>query len=255
MAGDPLDLFLDAITNTLGVVMFILLMVVLFGRAGESHDPSPQSADATRDVSRLESELEELQAKVRALAPVGDPELAARWRAAMERLEQLTAETDKARAVSREREAQASAARENATASRRDLERLQAEDAKLQATDVAKRTGFVRVSRFQQDARKAVILAIADGKLSRVRATSATEAISAPTAGKAVGTEAQAREALADLLSGFPSATHRVELLVWQGSFAQAKIVESVLLEMGYDSNPMPLATGQAIAPGAGGVQ
>ena len=85
--------------------------------------------------------------------------------------------------------------------------------------------------------------------------TSATDKISAPTTGTRITTVSQARGELQELLDGFPSATYRVELLVWEGSFAQAKMVEQALLEMGYDSNPIPLRSGQAIAPGVGGVQ
>ncbi|MFM9180438.1 MAG: hypothetical protein ACKOV8_04200, partial [Phycisphaerales bacterium] len=84
LAGDPLDLFLDAITNALGVIMFILLMVVIFGRAGEEKSPEPRPD--LREVQQLEERRQELLAKIQALPPAGDPELAARWKAALERV-------------------------------------------------------------------------------------------------------------------------------------------------------------------------
>jgi hypothetical protein len=55
-------------------------------------------------------------------------------------------------------------------------------------------TGFVRVSRFQQDNRKSVILTLAGGKLSRVRATADTKEISAPKTGSDVSDAAAAAE-------------------------------------------------------------
>ena len=57
LAGDPLDLFLDAITNALGVIMFILLMVVLFGRASDSKsDVTAPSAVEVREARDLEEQ-------------------------------------------------------------------------------------------------------------------------------------------------------------------------------------------------------
>jgi hypothetical protein len=42
---------------------------------------------------------------------------------------------------------------------------------------------------------------------------------------------------------------------VWEGSFDSAKRVEAALLELGYDTNPMPAPAGAPFTPGAGGVQ
>lgn len=88
LAGDPLDLFLDAITNALGVIMFILLMVVLFGRASDTPQPATEASEV-REAQELERQVRDLQARLDALPPAGDPELAARWKAAMDRLPKL----------------------------------------------------------------------------------------------------------------------------------------------------------------------
>ena len=65
LAGDPLDLFLDAITNALGVVMFILLMVVLFGRASDSQsETAAPTAVEVREARDLEEKRQQLQAKL-----------------------------------------------------------------------------------------------------------------------------------------------------------------------------------------------
>ena len=70
LAGDPLDLFLDAITNALGVIMFILLMVVLFGRASDSKsDAAAPTKAEVREARDLEDKRQQMQAKLDALPP------------------------------------------------------------------------------------------------------------------------------------------------------------------------------------------
>jgi hypothetical protein len=254
LAGDPLDLFLDAITNALGVIMFILLMVVLFGRASDApQSPAEQAAEAT-EVERLESQVRELQAKVDALPPRGDPELAARWKAAMERLPAMEQEVAALKSARRRDEQDALAAEARLANDRKTIERMTTELASVQQATRAP-TGFVRISRFQQDPRKAVILAVADGRVSRIRATKETKSISAPTAGTPITDQASADAAVRSLLAEFQPSTHRVELLVWEGSFMQAKLAENAIEDLRFDSNPIPVRAGTALEPGAGGVQ
>ena len=254
MAGDPLDLFQHAMTNARGVIMFVMLLMALFGQASDAAVVMTASVvEVNERIRQLQQERDELQKRIAALPPQGDPELAARYKAAMEQLRAQQAKLDAALAAKPRNQ-------EEEEALKKRLEAALA--ARASATAAAKRVAppeasqnFVRLSRFQADARRSVILAVSEGKLSRVRATSATDKISAPTTGTRITTVSQARGELQELLDGFPSATYRVELLVWEGSFSQAKMVEQALLEMGYDSNPIPLRSGQAIAPGVGGVQ
>ncbi len=254
LAGDPLDLFLDAITNALGVIMFILLMVVLFGRATDSPAETKETQAEVRELERLREELRDLEAKLAALPPAGDPELAARWKAASERLPQAEQEVDRLKADTRKAEQDSLAAAAALAEDRKSIERLTAEAEKVQQSAKAP-TGFVRVSRFQQDNRKSVILTLAGGKLSRFRATADTKEISAPKTGSDVSDAAAAAEAVAKLLDGYLPTTHRVELLVWEGSFRQAKLVEQAILDRGFDSNPLPVRAGTSIQSGTGGVQ
>lgn len=253
MAGDPLDLFQHAMTNARGVIMFVMLMMALFGQASEAVVEVTVNAIETAERLRaLSEERDELQRKLAAAPPKGDPELAARYLAAMEQLRRLEPEIDRSSADTRREEAELARLRALTEAATRERDAARAE---IPRNASPRPTSFVRVSRFQEDKRRPVILAIADGKVSRIRATATTDAISAPATGTAILDADTARAAVADLLGAHPAATHRVELLVWQGSFRQAKLFEQALLEAGYDSNPMPLVTGQALAPGAGGVQ
>ena len=249
LAGDPLDLFLDAITNALGVIMFILLMVVLFGRAGESHSEStaPVAADV-RLVRELEEERKDLQAKIDALPPAGDPALAARWKAANDRLPKLEDEITQLRSEIARREAAIVAAAATLAADIKIMEKLESEATTKQA-NVAKPAGFVRVSMFKQDTRKSVILTLNGGKVSRFRATPGAEqvVISPPTAGQPITDAASAADAVRRLLDGFQPATHTVDLIVWEGSFREAKLLEQAILDRGFDSNPLPVLAGKNI--------
>ena len=255
LAGDPLDLFLDAITNALGVVMFILLMVVLFGRASDSQsETAAPNAAEVREARDLEEKRQQLQAKLDALPPAGDPELNARWNAANKAFQKLEEELVELLSEAQRREADASAAAAILAELRKVLEKVTAE-ASTKSESATPPSGFVRVSRFQQDQRKSVILLLSGGKLSRFRATAETKEISAPTSGFAVSNGVSAAEGVSRALDGFQPATYRVELLVWEGSFAQGKMVEQALLDLGFDSNPLPVRAGTSVQSGTGGVQ
>jgi hypothetical protein len=253
MAGDPLDLFLDAITNALGVVMFILLMVVLFGRAGAEPAPVPPTQEA--ELRELEEEERKLQLQVQALPPTGDPELAARWKAAMQAVQRLEEEREPLLATARSTDAKVADASALLAEDLRTVERLvsQVREAKDKVRSSA--SGFIRVSRFQTDKRPAALLALNGGRLSRIRVTADTKQVLPPGGGSDVRDAASVKAAVESLLRDAPAGTYRVELLVWAGSFDSAKRVEAALLELGYDTNPMPAPAGAPFTPGAGGVQ
>jgi hypothetical protein len=246
---------LDAITNALGVVMFILLMVVLFGRASDSQsDAAAPNAAEVREARDLEDKRQQMQAKLDALPPAGDPELNARWNAANKQFQKLEEELIELLSEAQRREMDAAAAAATLAELRKLLEKVTA-DASTKSESVTPPSGFVRVSRFQQDQRKSVILLLSGGKLSRFRATAETKEISAPASGFAVSNAGSAAEGVSRVLDGFQPATYRVELLVWEGSFAQGKMVEQALLDLGFDSNPLPVRAGTSIQSGTGGVQ
>jgi hypothetical protein len=254
MAGDPLDLFQHAMTNARGVIMFVMLMMALFGQASDAVvQVTVGVLEAAERLKALQDERDALQRKVAALPPMGDPELSARYLAAIERLRRLEPDANQARVRLAADEAELARMREATEATRRERDRIEA----ARPRDPAARppSSFVRISRFQQDPRKSVIIAIAGGMASRIRATAGTEVIQAPATGRPITGADDARKAAAELLVGFPSATHLVVLLVWEGSFLQAKLFEQALLDAGYDSNPIPVASGESVKPGAGGVQ
>jgi cell division protein FtsB len=253
MAGDPLDLFLDAITNALGVVMFILLMVVLFGRSGAASVPDRASQEA--ELKSLEARMEELTKELEALPPAGDPELARRWKAALVAVATGEEELSEARRRSRDSREEATMLSRTLVERMKQLEALVAKVNDAEARAKSAPSGRIRVSRFHADQREPVLLAVNKGRLGAVTASPETTEIRPPDSGTPVRDAAGAKAALKPLLAGIDPATHRIELLVWQGSFGAAKHVESALVELGFDLNAMPSPDGVPFGLGPGGVQ
>jgi hypothetical protein len=251
LAGDPLDLFLDAITNALGVIMFILLMVVLFGRADEAPSPSKAIAEA----KRMQEEVDRLAQEAGSLPPAGDPEMERRLKEAIERTaaaERVTA-TVRPEAERVAREAAEAVAR--AEESRRELERLAAR-LEVLAKAIRPPGGFIRLSRLDTaDRRPAEYLAIASGRLSKLAVTAETAEIRAPADGIQVRDAAGAAAAVKALLEGVDPKARRVELVAWQGSFREAKLVEQALIDAGFGINAIPVEAGKALGGGKSGVQ
>ena len=251
LAGDPLDLFLDAITNALGVIMFILLMVVLFGRADEPAKPS----EAIEQARRLQEDVRRLEEQVAALPPAGDPELERRWKEAMERIAVAERETAPLRPeldrTRRETEDLAKRLEER----RKELDRLAA---RIEAVAATPRPvgGFIRLSRLDtSDAREPLCLGLAGGRLALLSLTAETVQVTAPTDGTAVRDAGTAKAAVEALLAGADPKARRVELIVWQGAFREAKLVEQALIEAGFAINAIPVEAGKALGAGTSGSQ
>ncbi|MBL9141771.1 MAG: hypothetical protein JNK53_07890 [Phycisphaerae bacterium] len=253
MVGDAMDLFLDAMTNALGVIMFILLMVVLFGRP----EPTPPVPDqrVVQERDELRKTRDELAQQVAALPPPGDPELAARWRKALQSLAEASPALDRAQQAILQRTALLATEQAKTDAAREALAALTAHVESLEHVARAPASNLVRVSRFHADARKPVLLAISGGRIARMAVTAQTTQIDPPQSGQSVGDAANARMLAQQLLANAPPTTHRVELVVWADSFAAAKAIEHALIELGYDTNPMPVPAGSSLKAGTGGVQ
>jgi len=256
---DAFDLFLDALANTLGVVMFIALMVVIFASPAPpiKAEPAPDPSEAPR-VRALLERVESLQQELERLPHEGDPGLVARYAALLqqmnaararlsETIEALAAASDAVRQL--RRETQALRASERSLLSRRtEVERRTA--------SIAGSSSFVRVSRFRDDPRDAILLLVAGGGVERAEPSPGeTRILPGARPRTAIANIAEAHAAIDRLLPGIAPARYRIELGVWSDSFGTFKLLERALVERGFDLNPMPLAIGQALDSGAGGIQ
>ncbi|MBM4111841.1 MAG: hypothetical protein FJ253_00450 [Phycisphaerae bacterium] len=260
---DAFDLFLDALANTLGVVMFIALMVVLFAAPPERpertrDDPPSVDPDEARQVRALLAQAAEFE-RMLASAPLeGDPVLRARAEALLDEMHRQREEISRAlsdTAEAADEVARLSNERERARRETQSLdERRRSVEQRI--AEAAATSSFVRVSRFRDDPRTPVLLLLSKGALERaVPAPNERRILPGSRTPREIRSVESARDALDSLLTGVSPATHRIEVGVWNDSFAEYKLLERQLIDRGFDLNPLPVRAGDALESGAGGVQ
>lgn len=256
---DPFGLFLDALCNTLGVIMLLLMMILIFSKDDDARaDPKvveAKAAETEQAALDAESELRGLLEALAKMPPAGDPALVERWNA-------LLAEEERLRTRNAALQQSISALRAELEARKRELEETEARkrvvDAQLLALAARpqKTPDFIRLSRFRPDMRMPVTLGVAFGQVSSLRVDSimGTEA---PPQGMPLGADADVDAAIAKLIGRQMPADVRLEIAVWADSFGEYKRLERALVERGYAINPIPIQVGNRIGvvAGQGGVQ
>ncbi len=257
--SDSFDLFLDALCNGLGVVMFIVMIVALFAKPPVGGGDAAELKELQAALTTLETEVEATLAALKAIPPAGDPELTKRYKAAL-----LAA--DESRQQREESLNRISATREvveERTEEITQAEQDQQEQVKLQAEIAARveklkySTAFVRTSRWNtNDSRAAVLLLVSAGRVSApsVRPGDA-EITPTPGIGELVSDGDTARSAVTILLAGWSPSDRRVEVAVWPDSYGAFKHLERELQERGFAIQPIPIAAGQPLRSGDGGSQ
>jgi hypothetical protein len=256
---DPFGLFLDALCNTLGVVMLLLMMLLIFSKdESAARDPKVVEAEAVeseRMAIDAESELRGLLESLSKLPPAGDPALVERWN-------RLLADGERLRTRNVALQQSISALREELEARRKELEESEASKRVVDAQFAAlaakspKTPDFIRLSRFRPDSRNPFTLGVAFGQVSELVVHPATGA-GAPTRGMPLGTDEEADAAIDKMLAGRAPSMVRLEIAVWADSFPEYKRLERRLVERGYAINPIPLKIGGRVGfvAGQGGVQ
>lgn len=255
---DPFGLFLDALCNTLGIIMLVLMCILIFSKTGEgAADAKSTEAEASRLETvaiDLERELAGVLESISRLPPSGDPALVERWKA-------LLAEGERLRTSKAALQAAVAQARATLEARQRDAteadarRRLIAERTSSLAAATPAPANFIRLSRFRADARSPVLLAVASGRASAPAIAPGTKEISAPASGLPLATDEDAAQAVAQLVGGRAPGAVRIEVAVWSDSFGAYKRLERVLVERGYAINPLPVQVGQPLRAGVGGAQ
>jgi hypothetical protein len=255
---DPFGLFLDALCNTLGVIMLVLMCIMIFSKDGEgAADPASTEAEAVRTEQMAVSLEDELRGVLDALAklpPSGEPGLIDRWR-------QLLAEGERLRtrrAALQDAIAATRASLEARARERVELERtLRAIEAQIAALVSAAPapSDFIRLSRFRADARAPLLLAVAGGSVSAPAVAPGSQELAAPTTGMPLLTDADASAAVVQLVGSRTPRDVRIEVAVWSDSFGAYKKLERLLVERGYAINPLPVQVGKTLKAGVGGAQ
>ena len=256
---DPFGLFLDALCNTLGVIMLLLMMILIFSKDDEGRvDPKvveAKAAETERAALDAESELRGLLEALAKLPPSGDPALVERWNA-------LLAEEDRLRTRNAALQEAISALRAELEARKRELEETEARKRVVDAQLIAlaerpqKTPDFIRLSRFRPDSRDPIHLGIARGQVAVIVLQGMPEVLP-PSRGEPLGSDAEAEAAVSRIVGTRKPTDVRVEVAVWSDSFAEYKRFERVLVERGYAINPIPVEVGTAVpvGTGQGGVQ
>jgi hypothetical protein len=256
---DPFGLFLDALCNTLSVIMLLLMLLLVFAKDdGATPDPkmaAARAADTERLAIEAEGELRGLLESLSKLPPAGDPALIERWNA-------LLAEGERLRTRRAALQEAISDLRETLEARRKELEEAEARkrvvDSQFaeRATKSPKTPDFIRLSRFRPDERRSRTFGVAYGQVATLRVTPGVPT-DAPRQGKPLRTDDEADAAIDELLAGMTPESVRLEIAVWADSFAEYKRLERRLVERGYAINPIPLKVGDqvGVVAGQGGVQ
>ncbi len=260
---EAFDLFLDALANTLGVVMFIAIMVVLFAAPPESSPgerratPAPDPTEA-KVVTALLAEAAVLEEEIARAPMEGDPRLRQQAEALQASMRERRDSISRTLAETAAASDEVSRSLRAATDALRDARELQERRRRLERRieSIPESASFVRVSRFRDDPRPPVLLLLAHHALERAQpAPGEDRLLPGARQPRRVASAEEARAALAALLPGVSPRTHRIEIGVWSDSFAEYKVLERLLVEQGFDINPLPVQAGEALLSGAGGVQ
>lgn len=262
---DAFELFLDALCNALGVIMFILLCLVVFAK---SPDGDEEQLDAEAMIAqieqiqaeevKIEAQLTAVLAALAALPPAGDPELVRRQQEVLAQLEQAREKRLIDLEAVKKQRARIAAVVESLVLLAEKVASLEAERAKLDAKRAAQFevVQFVRISRWHADARDPVLLLCSNGRVSEAHPPEPGKAILEPgEEGVAVTDPATAQQAFDQFFKTKSPRDIRAEVVVWPSGFAAYKLLERIIIEKKFAINPLPVPAGGSIQEGIGGAQ
>lgn len=262
---DALELFFDALCDTLGTIMFIMLVVVIFAKPAAETIESvvetiSEALTTERQAAEAEQQAAELVQILAALPPAGDPVLIERWQKAVERMKEIAAQRD---SVARELDEQIKRAEERERAVEALDEKVAQRRKVVEAMELAAKTPgeetqFVRMAHLHVDAskREPIVLLLAGGRLSRPTVNDSVNELAAPVAGgERIDSPGAAAAALLKLVPGANPSKVRLQIAVWEDSFGAYKHLERTMIDSRYAFNPMPVQGGMTIKRGMSGVQ
>ncbi len=271
-----LDLFLDAISNVFGGILFIALAVVVLLQFTVPRDPADDTeSDAVSVVVEASSATlpDALGAALSETSgDAADSKLVAQRERLRESLRALAAEVDQ---LHRRALEQAQASRDTATqaieieARRGELERQLLEAQRTLEQLNSRPTQRVRAARFRPTAKTEVPLMVsadrvvrpikADGTLNRaaLKLDEANQmARPAPDGGVAILQGAEGDAALTRLLSGLDTEREYLNVAVWPDGFGAARRLRDTAIDMGLDFTLTPVPAGSGVPfNAAAGVQ
>lgn len=286
---DALELFLDAMSNMFGGVVFIAVAVVVLLQF--TVRPSPTTADgldeapideATPRIAAVRAEIEALEGVLAAAGGAVDP--SSETRPERVRYDTLLASREAARAEVEHLEAEAARRRVELENVRRVNEAAQLDQEQSQSALAQARAALeearrrppqrLRVPRFQQTTKQEFPVLLRAGRLVTVfragpggvttqlnRAALFIDPEDQTVRGKdraglTLGGGAEARALLLERLKPLDPARHYVAIAVWPDSFDEAALLRDTLIDLGFEYGLNFVPKGQGVPfKAASGVQ
>ncbi|MFP4145758.1 MAG: hypothetical protein ACLFV3_11510 [Phycisphaeraceae bacterium] len=279
--GNPLDealgLFLDAISNGFGAILFIGMLVAVLLQLTGIPPAAPTPADAPPDAvarNELADELEQLRLRRAMLEaqielyedapPEPKADSSAEAADLSERVEQLRSRETSLEAEQDRLKRQIEQARVRRRELEQQIERIEA------AIDPARQaaTQRIRLPRARVTAKQQVPVFLHDGRLILpyeydprgepvAHNTSAAKwsdgnARVRPRPGRGVAIDPDDAGRVLGPLERFDPDEAYLELVVWPDSYAEAAALRDALVEAGYDYNLLLMKQGESVPVGAG---
>ena len=257
-SSDAFDLFLDALCNALGVIMFIMLVVVIFTKSADKDEKPIDPKAAAEEIARLETEAQKLELKLfsviaalSSLPTVGDPTLLEKWKVATKNLEatheRMRSEAEASQIIRKQlgtRQGAKSELQEKKDAIEMTIEALaQARTSKRGAVQ------FIRLARLRWDSHpKFVQILCAGGRVSPANFTVKGQRFFEPVGiGTIVTDDKSAQQVFNQLFAGKSPNDYRVEVVVWPSGFSAFKKLEKIIIESKFSINPIPVPVGDSM--------
>ena len=276
---DSLELLLDTICNTFGGVLFIAILVVILLQVTGQSSAQPASAPTPDELESLVAKLQEVSAQVSSLEQTQDSQRRLTDQFAPEELRVLLAERNElqasVRTLSSQRDeslaknsslrAKIDRSKQDLNTTKQELEKVQAEQARLKARLAADRQARIQTIRtpiVHQSRKQEIALILRYGRMyiwhrysdSGVRLGLNTDEFAVvaeekgnlvtrpkPTAGIPLDPSPETRQRILRSLRRFPPGTSTIAVAVRPDTFAQFQHLRDALIAGGYDYRLMPM--------------
>jgi hypothetical protein len=273
-----LELLLDTICNTFGVVLFISMLVVIRVNASQAEIES-QPVDDTTELELIErqQELDEARDKLQQLRQALAQQQSVTSRYSTTESRRLAASVQKdarsladqldrkqnlmASLVSTQQEVnQATADLQKQASTLSQLRSATATAESQLQSEVTKRSRNVRAPELRESKRDPIPIFVKDGRLCRFytplqgrlsrnnsEITKSTDASgnvvydAVPGGGLAISTAPPNPDQIKSALTGFSPQDHVLQVFFWSDSFAECQILRDVMVEMGFRHSLVPM--------------
>lgn len=284
-----LELLLDTICNTFGVVLFITMLVVIRVNASQAEvETQPPEAESELELIERQQQLDEARARLQQLKEALAQQQSVADRFASTESRQLASNVQKqtkhlADRLDLKQQALTNIAHDQQTindvASELEqqhdrLQSLRQEAAAVESqlkTDVAQRSRNSRAPELRKSQRAPVPIFVKDGRLCRFfnpgrylspniqevrksvdQAAQVHYVDPVSGAGLAISPDPPNSAQIKSALTGFSPQDHVLQVFFWPESFPHCQVLRDVMVEMGFRYSLIPMPDGERVSVGQG---